>query len=237
MKRSSNQCKPFFRLGDFDHQLNMYALAASAAGVGVLASAGPSEAKIVYTPAHHVIGENEKYFLALNHKTTGFLITNSQCLGTFPCTSSDWALLWVRSASTSRGKGSNEVVVTHSGGSRPCVAALKRGAPISKGQRFDPRGRTASEYAGIDSGGTGGPWVNATDRYLGLKFKINGKSHYGWARLNVTVVKHQFEITATLTGYAYETIPNKAIIAGKTKGPDVTIAQRDTLGGLALGKK
>ena len=27
-------------------------------------------------------------------------------------------------------------------------------------------------------------------------------------------------IQATLTGYAYETIPNRPIITGKTKGPD-----------------
>jgi hypothetical protein len=27
-------------------------------------------------------------------------------------------------------------------------------------------------------------------------------------------------ITATITGYAYETIPNKAILAGQTKGTD-----------------
>jgi len=36
-------------------------------------------------------------------------------------------------------------------------------------------------------------------------------------------------IRATLTGYAYETIPNKPIIAGKTKGPA-------TLERLALGR-
>jgi hypothetical protein len=29
-------------------------------------------------------------------------------------------------------------------------------------------------------------------------------------------------VTSTLTGYAYETIANKPIIAGKTKGPDKT---------------
>ena len=34
------------------HQLSLYALAASAAGVGVLALAQPADAKIVYTPAH-----------------------------------------------------------------------------------------------------------------------------------------------------------------------------------------
>ena len=41
------------------------------------------------------------------------------------------------------------------------------------------------------------------------------------------------KITATLTGYAYETVPNKAIIAGKTKGPDAE--QRAGLGELAAG--
>ena len=34
------------------HQLNMYAVAAGAAGVGMLALAQPAEAKIVYTPAN-----------------------------------------------------------------------------------------------------------------------------------------------------------------------------------------
>ena len=60
-------------------------------------------------------------------------------------------------------------------------------------------------------------------RYLGLKFLIRGKVHYGWARLNVTVGNSK--ITATLTGYAYETIPNNPIIAGKTKGPDEATVQ------------
>jgi hypothetical protein len=36
---------------------------------------------------------------------------------------------------------------------------------------------------------------------------------------------------------AYETIPNKAIIAGKTKGPEDSAEQPATLGRLALGRK
>jgi len=35
-----------------EHRLSGYALAASAAGVGVVALAQPTEARIVYTPAH-----------------------------------------------------------------------------------------------------------------------------------------------------------------------------------------
>jgi hypothetical protein len=96
-----------------------------------------------------------------------------------------------------------------------------------------------------------GRWFNATKRYLGLKFEINGKIHYGWTRLSV--IGRQ-RITATLTGYAYETIPNKPINAGQAKsatddptnedsGPGASVTnpfldspQPAALGLLALGK-
>lgn len=61
-----------------------------------------------------------------------------------------------------------------------------------------------------------GPWKNKTNRFLGLEFNINGEVHYGWARL--TVKNGSRNITVTLTGYAYETTPNKSILAGD-KGP------------------
>ena len=88
-----------------------------------------------------------------------------------------------------------------------------------------------------------GPWVGkgkgVRNRYLGLKFVIHGKVHYGWARLSVTLGHHRQygDVSGTLTGYAYQTIPNKAIITGKTKGQDLIIFQPDTRGGLALGRK
>jgi hypothetical protein len=37
-------------------------------------------------------------------------------------------------------------------------------------------------------------------------------------------------LTTTLTGYAWETIPNQAIVAGKTTGPDVVSVSRRVLG-------
>jgi hypothetical protein len=85
-----------------------------------------------------------------------------------------------------------------------------------------------------------GPWENGgkgvKNRYLGLRFQIKGKTHYGWARLNFASPQ-----LAKLTGYAYETIPNKTIIAGQTKGPNVATPQPETapgsLGRLALGCK
>jgi hypothetical protein len=69
-----------------------------------------------------------------------------------------------------------------------------------------------------------------TNRYLGLQFIIHGRIHYGWARLSV----ERANLTATLTGYAYETIPNKPIIAGKTKGVADEWAEEDFGPGASL---
>jgi hypothetical protein len=62
---------------------------------------------------------------------------------------------------------------------------------------------------------TSGNWKGATNKYLGLAFQIHGKTHYGWARLTTHMF---FKKSATLTGYAYETIAGKSIITGKTMG-------------------
>ncbi len=66
-----------------------------------------------------------------------------------------------------------------------------------------------------------------------MKFQIKGKTHYGWARLSVSLNFDKFD--AFLTGYAYETVANKPIIAGKTKGPDVISLEPASLGRLAQG--
>jgi hypothetical protein len=72
------------RLGaSLDKNLMSYAMAAGAAGVGLLALAQPADAKIVYTPAHRNIGA--KTFIDLNHdgindfKVT--LVRTSHCEG------------------------------------------------------------------------------------------------------------------------------------------------------------
>jgi hypothetical protein len=88
-----------------------------------------------------------------------------------------------------------------------------------------------------------GPWVGkgkgVRNRYLGLKFVVHGKVHYGWARFSVTLAHHRQydDVSGTLTGYAYETVPNKPIIAGQITGPDVITVQPETLGRLARGRK
>jgi hypothetical protein len=62
-----------------------------------------------------------------------------------------------------------------------------------------------------------GSWGGSPkNRYLGVRFPINGQIHYGWIRLTVTTNPdpHTPVMSATITGYAYETVPNKAIAAG-----------------------
>jgi hypothetical protein len=65
-----------------------------------------------------------------------------------------------------------------------------------------------------------GPWADVTNRYLGFKFLINGQVHYGWARLSVA----KYLQSVLLTGYAYETTPNKTIIEGHISGPETADA-------------
>ena len=230
-------------LADSQHQrLNMYAIAAGAAGVGVMALVPPAEAKIVYTPAHHVIEKNSPYNLDLNHDgKTDFTLGYGYSRVTSGTIRSVYA-----------GAPVGNGVEGMAGSQRFLAAALMRGTRIPNRQRFwQPNALMAyvcDGFIGSCRATTSfkGNWVNATNKYLGLKFKIHGRTHYGWARLSIQYAN--FTLTATLTGYAYETIPNKPIIAGKTEGTEVShvdeanaliltesIQQPGTLGLLALG--
>ena len=60
-----------------------------------------------------------------------------------------------------------------------------------------------------------GPWINVTNRYLGLKFLIGGTPHYGWVRITTSTTAHPL-----ITGYAYETTPNTSIKDGTISGPE-----------------
>jgi hypothetical protein len=62
-----------------------------------------------------------------------------------------------------------------------------------------------------------GSWGgNPKNHYLGVRFQLNGQTHYGWIRLTVATnpKAHAALMSATITGYAYETVANKPIKAG-----------------------
>ena len=130
---------------------------------------------------------------------------------------------------------------------------LSAASALPAGARIGPRGNFSVRFpfmaVELFARGDGsqysdmGPWAGkgkgVKDRYLGLKFVVDGEVHYGRARVSVTLGHHrQFDdVSGTLTGYAYETVPDKSIIAGQITGPDVITVQPEMLGGLAVGRK
>jgi hypothetical protein len=225
MKRTSR--KPSELSESLHRQLSSYALSASAAGVGMLALVQPAEAKIVYTVTNRQIIWSHTFYLDLNHAgTRDFKFRLFYGSGRSGSRGQR-----LRVSSTSNGSG----VV----GTKDDASALSSGIKIGPKSKF-PGGwllmiqNTCSQTnSKTEFCYTWGPWKNLGIHYLGLKLLIHGKAHYGWARLDVTVPNHS--ISAVLIGYAYETIPGKSIIAGKTHGPDVITLEPASLGHLAQG--
>jgi hypothetical protein len=225
MRRSPQQPGTPSRLSDsLHHQLNMYALAASAAGVGVLALAQPAEARIVYTHANKKIPfcsghQNLCFKLDLNHDGVADFRIIRVGYG-------DFYSLGVRPLHL---KTNNRVWGGNSG-SRRLAYALSSGVKVGPNSlMFEPLHYSMWGYGNFSTGpNSWGQWQNVQNKYLGLKFSARGKVHYGWARLSTTP-------DTVLTGYAYETIPNRPIITGKTRRADVTTLESGSLGTLAAG--
>ena len=238
-----------------DGRLKTYSLVAMAAGVGVAAGTVPAEAQIVYTPAH--VELNQKFELDLNNdgandfnlipwgsasiggslRTSWLDVCHSPAEGSHAC---------VQSSSSIQANKDNVVLTTGDG-----AAALAAGAAIGPQQQFIGTGQAVYMGGRVFYSVTSrnpkvewnGPWVNSgngvTDRYLGLKFKINGQFHYGWARISVKTNRNpgiHGGFIAYLQGYAYETVANKAIRAGQTVEAKTAAEGRGpSLGALAAG--
>jgi hypothetical protein len=186
-----------------ERKLCVYASAAGAACAGMAMSSRPAEAEIVFTPAHTAINSRHTLALDLNHDgIKDFTISN----GVFSSTDISGRTLRALPA------GSNKVAGLKAFVNTLYAYALNPGSVIGPKLQFVGKIMAASgtEYGSI------GRWKNVTNRYLGLEFHINGQVHFGWARFTVT--SGTGKITAILTGYAYETIPNRPIVAGKSSG-------------------
>jgi hypothetical protein len=241
-----------------EKSVSAYAGAAVAAGVSLLAMTRSAEAKIVYTPSDTNIPVNNKesILLDLNHDgVADFSLWNLRykySTGGHSSLDVGCAAVRISPVSTICRYQGNEIwgkgVV-----SGRFASALHRGFTVGANKsyfqqaqkqrrEFYARGPVAN-MAGVSwyanfaryANGTFGQWMYTKDRYLGLQFMIDGEVHYGWARLTVAMQQIGDGLQATLTGYAYETIPNKPIIMGKTKGPDVITLEPASLGRLAQG--
>jgi hypothetical protein len=186
-----------------------YATAASAVGIALLATAPLAQAEIVYTKTRLT---NLPFNLDLNHD--GIIDFR---IGTCSCRPQGREVVvqsYAEYGLFARHATGSENGVIEAPANPYSAAALVSGAPIGPKQVFHYIGGSApmafwGSYFGTYAGG---PWSGVTGRYLGLKFLIDGEFHYGWAQLTVDKkVNH-----IVLTGYAYETVPNKHLKAGQT---------------------
>ncbi len=221
MKRTST--KPSNLSESVQRHLNAYALAASAAGVGMLALVHPVEAEIIYTKTHHVIGPHGTYHLSLNHKGTDFVIFEHGSVFGF-------TYLSVEGLGNNAVRGFTTFYKSNADRLKKGSVVSSKGTFVGNKKAAVMAGYVCSEECGYE----GGPWAFNRKGYLGLKFKIGKQIHYGWAHLTVQE-PGDYKFKATLSGYAYESVPNKPIVTGKTKGPDVITVEPSSLGRLAQG--
>jgi len=244
-----------------------YVAAATAAGVGMLFNPPAAEGKIVYTPANVMLNNGSSFPLDLDHNgIVDFYLVRREVQRSMSALQSSLSVCHVPgtsvvqfcSTAASATNALNAVRAVTTSSRSFAAAALQKGAIIQPGNKFlnkQPAFMGERKFYFSTQGATTatnwfGPWMNkgkgVKNRYLGLKFKINGKFHFGWARLKITTAPKQ-AFTAILTGYAYETIAGKGIVAGQTKGPqeidgplasairNQPVRQTATLGLLALG--
>jgi hypothetical protein len=193
------------------------------AGAGVVTVTTTANAEIVYTPADIVLTNGVLPIDLNNDGTSDLRITNRE--SNYSSTAYRVGVLTVD------GKVGAAVVVQRSSfGSHSLPAALPQGFPIGPDspKRFagfkTVNGLMANAWcyplaANPLDCGSGGLWTKATQRFLGIRFHINGETHYGWARLSTNTRTTRLPmIRAHFTGYAFETVPDKTIAAGD-QGP------------------
>jgi hypothetical protein len=184
-----------------ENQVTAYIAAAGAASVSLLALASSAEAKVVYTPTN----VNVQYGTTIDLNNDGtpdfrfneFIMYHSQRLTIQPAVA---------------GNG-----IRFNGAGAACGFF---GVPVGPGETFGTNtsyfknGVFVAGFFQYSHSSFHGPFANAVNRYLGLKFLIDGQVHFGWARLTI----QNNVIGALMTGYAYETEPNVKIIEGHTSG-------------------
>jgi hypothetical protein len=187
----------------------------SAVGIGMLALPQLGNAEVVYTPANQSVSEFGQRRLAIDFNHDGVvdasLSLQGYCLsgsGFRQCFGSIFAV------------GLNGNGAMSSGGG--FASAARAGKIIGQQDKFQDVPRMEDCRSGGDAithtyfRTFKGPWANVQHRYLGFKFTIDGETHYGWARL--TTRGCPSIPAAQLTGYAYETVANRPIVAGVESG-------------------
>jgi hypothetical protein len=213
--------------GKLDARLFTYAIAATAAGVGMMATT-QAEAEVVAHPANisvpyngglvqfDINGDGQMDFGLSwgSDKGPKHRVRRQTCsTDCLPGFSSDMKVIPAQAANEIWQTGRKAGFAGE--GSVYCAAALGPGRRVGPSAAFKGPGTRAMYWlyeSPISGGNTACPWNSESPRYLGVKFvDTNGNLHYGWVRVSISG-------GVTISGYAYETTPNKIITTGVTNG-------------------
>lgn len=197
----------------FDQRMKLYSVAAAATGVSILALAQPSNAEVVITrktiPLNQVNDVPTRVPVDINRDGIpdfSFSVTNFA----YHSREAKIAILPLQGGA---------VVGVPAEKAPAYASALMHGAKVGPSARFSSKGfaevgrsyipYTPSQYLRYVYGKWEG---NPPNRFVGVRFLIKGQTHYGWIRLSINTTT--YPLSGTITAYAYETVPNKPILAG-----------------------
>lgn len=238
--------KPARLSGRLDKNLVSYGLAASAAGVGMMALTHPAEARVIATPANIVIPMNGGViqFDINGDGVPDFGLSATSFVNTFggskgrrkgrPPLGGDFG----GKLKAVPAQAANEIAVNGSYFGKALAADMAAGARIGPSLPFDAGAILMAGIFGTGCAGSSfayGNWKGShpPHPFLAVKFTdTSGNVHYGWVRIAVQQ-SDVIQFNATITGFAYETTPNKPITAGVTHGPISDASPIDPAGLLA----
>jgi len=171
----------------------------------LLAFASTAAAEVIYTPANVTLSGNGSIKIDLNHDAITDFVLQSALKAAY-CGTVGGGYTGTTKIIPTTGDG---VVVSHLN----IAALLASGISVDANSTFYNAGAIVARLKACNSSS------KYASGYLGLEFQINGRTHYGWAQVAISVHSgFRPGMRTTLIGFAYETIPGQAIKTGQTAG-------------------
>lgn len=225
MSQTSSQAGRTIMSKELNHNLRLYSLAAATTGVSILALAPPVQSEVVVSRKNiPLVNLQEGVGLTpvdFNNDGISDVSFGLDSFGPYSYVTLNVGL---------KVPNGNGVIATKGTPPRnvPFANALVRGNIVGPSAQFNRGNPYASliyiyendKNSQCSNRHTSGHWAgNNPDRFVGMRFQIKGQTHYGWVRITVTTTTERgcAGLSATITAWAYETIPNKAITIGTTK--------------------
>ena len=218
-------------------RLVSYGIAAGVTGLGLLGTAPAAEGDIIYTQANTAFGPNSFTSFDLNHD--GVADFGIEDFGFF--SQSTHGFRSIGSLALSPAPGNAGLFRTSATYHFPFLAPLGAGSPIGPKALWTSFGGLRAGYFGLFCDYRScthlerGYWQNSS-AFMGLKFLIDGQTHYGWAELETYQSRGTGGYDGTLISFAYETVPNRGLLAGQIQDtPEPATLRLLALGSLVLG--